>query len=224
MTVFLITSVLAVLAQSAGLPVNGKPAPAVRESTPASLPSTQEPQGDDALLTQVMLDRAGVSPRPIDGGMGANTRKALELFTASGMQPPAAGSPLTTYRITPQDTQGPFIPQLSDDMMENAKLPELGYTSVIEALAERFHTPPAFLQQLNPGVNFAPDVEIQVPNVEPMSLPVDSMAILPPRPTGQRGQSSTPPQPTGTSGNQPDTTDKGEVTVTVAKNTSALTV
>src|SRR3954451_308993 len=225
MTFFLITSVLAVLAQSAGVPVNGKPAPPAQANTqPASSQSFQAPQGGDALLTQVMLDRAGFSPGPIDGRMGANTRKALELFTASGMQPPAAGSPLTTYRITPQDAEGPFIPQISDDMMENAKLPQLGYTSVVEALAERFHTTPAFLQQLNPGANFAPDQEIQVPNVEPMSLPVDSMAILPPRPTGQRGQSSTPPQPTGTSGTQPDTTDKGEVTVTVAKSTSALTV
>src|SRR3954470_8993025 len=201
---FIITSVLAVLAQSAGVPSNGKPAPPPQENTqPASPQSVQAPQGGDALLTQVMLDRAGFSPGPIDGRMGANTRKALELFTASGMQPPAAGSPLTTYRITPQDAEGPFIPQISDDMMENAKLPQLGYTSVVEALAERFHTTPAFLQQLNPGVNFAPDVEIQVPNVEPMVLPTGTMAVLEPKPAGQNGESHTASQPTGTSGTQP---------------------
>src|SRR3954470_24018227 len=140
MTFFITTSILAVLAQSAGAPPNRTTAPAAQQTTqPPSPRSVQAPQGGDALLTQVMLDRAGCSPGPIDGRMGANTRKALELFTASGMQPPAPTSPITTYRITAQDANGPFIPKLSTDMMDNAKLPALGYTSIVEALAERFH-------------------------------------------------------------------------------------
>src|SRR3954468_6938427 len=218
MTALLTMAIVAALSQT--------PVPAGRGTTPAAPPShvEQPPQGVDALQMQVMLDRAGFSPGAIDGKMGANTRKALELLNASAMQQPPAVPATTTYHITAQDVAGPFIPQLPSDMIESAKLPALGYTSVVEELAERFHTTPAFLQQLNPGVNFAADQEIQVPNVEPMSLPGDSMAILPPRPAGQRGQSSTAPQPTGTSGNQPDTTDKGEVTVTVAKSTSALSV
>ena len=36
-------------------------------------------------------------------------------------------------------------------------------------LAERFHSTPALLQRLNPGVDFEPGAAIRVPNVEPMS-------------------------------------------------------
>jgi lipoprotein-anchoring transpeptidase ErfK/SrfK len=223
-TLLIIISMTAVLAQTPAAPAKGT-TPAVQGSTqPAPAQSVQTPEASDALLTQVMLDRAGFSPGLIDGQMGANTRKALELFTASGMQPAASVPPVTSYRITPQDAGGPFISQLSDDMMENAKLESLGYTSLVEALAERFHTAPAFLKKLNPDANFAADQEIRVPNVEPMILPVESTSILPPRPAEQRAASSKPPQPTGTSGSQPDATDQGDVTVTVAKSTSALTV
>ena len=56
-------------------------------------------------------------------------------------------------------------------MVEKGKLSYLGYSSLLEALAERFHASPALLQQLNPGITFAAGVEIQVPNVEPMVIP-----------------------------------------------------
>src|SRR5687767_12970905 len=151
-------------------------------STPKSKPQTATSQGQEsgqaasALQVQVMLDRAGFSPGAIDGRMGANTRKALALFQKDGNKGTPSVEGITKYRITAEDAAGPFVERVPTDMMEMGKLPALGYTSLLEALAERFHSTPAFLEQLNPGVTFAADQEIQVPNVEPMALPASTAA------------------------------------------------
>src|SRR3954447_19768951 len=219
MTALIAIAIVATLSQTTA-------PPAVPGTTPPASPSqvVRPPQAVDALRVQVMLDRSGFSPGAIDGKMGANTRKALELFNSSGMQQPPSLPSTRTYHITAQDVAGPFIPQLPSDMIESAKLPALGYTSVVEALAERFHTTPAFMQQLNPGVNFAQDQEVQVPNVEPMVLPTGTMAVLEPKPAGQNGESHTASQPTGTSGTQPSSIQKPDMVVTVSRSASSLTV
>jgi lipoprotein-anchoring transpeptidase ErfK/SrfK len=218
MTALVTISLVALLAQAQ------PPAPQGAPPAPSPSPAAQTSEHVDALQQQVMLDRAGFSPGVIDGKMGANTRKALELFSASGMQQPSSMPATKTYRITADDVAGPFISGLPKDMMESAKLPALGYTSGAEALAERFHTTPAFLQQLNPGMNFAADQEIQVPNVEPMVLPTETMSVLEPKqskPTGQRGSNGS--SPTGTSGTQPSV-EKPDKVVTVSRSGSSLTV
>jgi len=217
MTTLITIAMVALLAQAPSAPQGTSPA-----QPQSPLPQTSE--GDDALQLQVMLDRAGFSPGAIDGKMGANTRKAFELFNATGMQP--ASVPATiTYRITAADVAGPFIAQAPKDMMESAKLPALGYTSAIEELAERFHTTAAFLQQLNPGISFTADQEIHVPNVEPMVLPATMSVLEPkqPKPTGQRGVTSNASQPTGTSGTH-EAVEKPNLVIAVSRSASALTV
>ena len=192
-------------------------------SKPTTSHTTPTASTEDALQLQVMLDRAGFSPGVIDGHMGSNTRKALELFSQSGNQPSSVEA-TTTYRITAEDTAGPFIDRLPDDMMDTAKLPALGYTSVLEELAERFHSTPALLQQLNPGVNFAADQEIQVPNVEPMLLPNSNTTTPTDSSNRPRGTTTASPQPTGTSGTESSAVQKPDVVVTVARSSSSLTV
>ena len=74
---------------------------------------------------------------------------------------------LVPYTITPGDVKGPFIEHVPTDMQAAAKLPELEYTSPIEALAERFQAAPALLKRLNPRARFVAGEQITVPAVAP---------------------------------------------------------
>jgi lipoprotein-anchoring transpeptidase ErfK/SrfK len=83
------------------------------------------------------------------------------------------------YVITAEDVAGPFADAIPEDMMAKAALPRLSFTSIAEALGERFHAAPALLQRLNPGVQFSQGVEILVPNVaEPLVAPGTAAEVI----------------------------------------------
>ena len=136
----------------------------------------------DALALQVALDRAGFSPGVIDGAMGQQTQKALRGFQeASGLEitgklddetRTALGEKseaIATAMVTEAEAAGPFL-KIPETMVDRAKLEGLYYSSVEEALAEKYHTTPAKLRALNPGADFAAGSQIVVPAVQPAEL------------------------------------------------------
>lgn len=94
---------------------------------------------------------------------------------------------LTTYIIALEDVAGPFVPLprvAGRDagerlMLREAKLPRLNYESALQLLAEKFHSSPGLLVELNPGKRFNKAGEkITVPNVlTPEPAPATSVIV-----------------------------------------------
>jgi len=79
---------------------------------------------------------------------------------------------LVSYKITENDTRGPFSKKIPEDFRAKADMERLGYTSRRELLAEKFHMSQDLLRKLNPDAFFDKEgQEIVVANVERESTP-----------------------------------------------------
>jgi lipoprotein-anchoring transpeptidase ErfK/SrfK len=185
----------------AAAPPAQMPAPVPQPPAPPAAPAPAGPAANPRSIgdVQVMLDRVAYSPGVIDAKGGTNTRRALAAFQtvnglpATGKVDPAtwqklialAGTNLAVvpYEITPADAAGPFLP-IPEEMDAKAKLPALGYSSLLELLAERFHSTPELLQRLNPRAPFqAAGERILVPNARPVHYPDKTEKVVPPEGT-----------------------------------------
>ncbi|MBX7535889.1 L,D-transpeptidase family protein [Qipengyuania sp. GH1] len=117
------------------------------------------------MQAQVVLDRVGFGPGVIDGKMGMSTENALNGFQeandleVTGQLDEATKTALSDWDSIPA-TRVVTIPEswfqteyvdIPEDPEGKSKLDRMGYKSLDERLAERFHTTVDVLKMLNPG-------------------------------------------------------------------------
>jgi lipoprotein-anchoring transpeptidase ErfK/SrfK len=168
------------------------------EAARAPIPVAVRPPDVHMLAVQVWLDRAGFSPGEIDGYVGENTTLALRAFqhayrlaVSGSIDDPTldalrTGSPadaFAEYTLTAEDLSGPWTAEIPTNLMDQAALPALGFTSALEMLGEKFHCSPKLLQALNPVASFSTEGErVRVPNVAASARPADPASVGGPQP------------------------------------------
>lgn len=135
---------------------------------------------DTVLRIQIFLDRNLFGPGKIDGAIGEFTYKAVvnynyahghrDIYNWAHAQEAAEREvpvPYAAYKIKADLL--PFVnPNLPEEPEEQAKFPFMAYRSLVELIAERFHTDESFLALINPQKKMEalkPGDIVVVPNV-----------------------------------------------------------
>jgi lipoprotein-anchoring transpeptidase ErfK/SrfK len=131
----------------------------------SEVPDIPDVEARPVMQMQVVLDRRGFGPGVIDGKMGLSTENAIEGFQeanglkVTGQLDEATEAKLAQWETIPA-TRVVRIPadwgsldyaKTPEEAADQAKLQRLGYQSLDEKIAERFHTTVEVLEMLNPG-------------------------------------------------------------------------
>ncbi|MFN6935338.1 MAG: L,D-transpeptidase family protein [Tsuneonella sp.] len=131
----------------------------------ADVPDIPDSEARPIMQAQVVLDRQGFGPGVIDGEMGMSTTNALEGYQeANGLVVTGEldtetkakldqwkNIPATRVVRIPADWGTLDFAKVAEDAEDQAKMERLGYETLDEKLAERFHTTVDVLKMLNPG-------------------------------------------------------------------------
>jgi len=142
------------------LPLMSAPPKALRAEKKAlvALPNYDEVT---ATRLQIFLDNNDFGPGKIDGEMGEFFRKALLAYKRAHLMPlhgtvdqwllDQVPEPFTNYTIPPEAEN--FVGPTASKPSEQAKLKALKYGSLLEFVAERFHSAEDYLRKLNRPMN-----------------------------------------------------------------------
>ena len=166
------------------------PAPAPAAPTPLPRPIAQPtpeapPPGvfprpvQNVFEAQLALGRLGISSGSIDGRIGPQTRSALrafqqkehlavtgELDAATQERLLLAASPYAVYTVTAEDLAR--LQPLSRTWLGKSQQTALDYETILELVAEKGHSHPNLIRQLNPSIdwtNVATGTTVQLPDV-----------------------------------------------------------
>lgn len=108
---------------------------------------------------QVWLDRHNFSCGSIDGVWGIKTDRAWRAWSEANPEEPFVASEelqpnllLTSYTVTKEDHEA--LVAIPQDWSARAQLHSMGYETIVEMIAERYHLSPRALALLNPNVPF----------------------------------------------------------------------
>jgi lipoprotein-anchoring transpeptidase ErfK/SrfK len=180
---------------AAPAPAAGLDAMAGRDPAPGQAAPVSDPIGGPMMQLQVVLDRLGFTPGVIDGKPGQSTKHAITGFQEANNIDPSGeldeqtkaaldrwkAIPATRTVTIPDDfAAGPFtaLPKGED---EQAKMPALGYVSLDQKLASRFHTTVDTLRTLNPDAARAAPSEAAALDM-PSAAPSDGAVTPQPGP------------------------------------------
>jgi lipoprotein-anchoring transpeptidase ErfK/SrfK len=176
----------AVPAASPAAPTAAAPVPAPAPIQPEANFRPRMPR--DVFEAQIALSRDAICPGAIDGAYGGQTRAALVAFqqkhglrvtgqldntTRAALE--LKEPPLASYTVTADDFMG--LRPASKGWLERAALDRLGFSSILELVAERHCAHPNQIKRLNPNIDWQRVVTgtvVVVPRVErrpPATLP-----------------------------------------------------
>lgn len=135
----------------------------------------------NTVAVQTFLDRQNLSCGCIDGSMGARTRAALDAWKKRSGIPAAAqvnvammGSLASVFTVRVVSVEdGAAVAPTPRTWPGKAAVTNLGYETVLEAVAEEYHASQGAIRKLNAGVpwpNPPAGTVITVPNPDPVPL------------------------------------------------------